>query len=150
MNYIKIFFILFSTQLLSQNLVQNPSFENTGFCAETIGYFDKNPRHWSTPTRGSTDIFSECAKEKVGVPNNFNGMQEAKSGKNYAGFYLHSDQNYREYIQSQLSEKLEKDVTYKVSFYVSLAEKSDYAIKSIDFLLSAKNLNTGISRELSE
>jgi outer membrane protein OmpA-like peptidoglycan-associated protein len=147
---IKIIFILFSIQIFSQNLVQNPSFEDTKRCAELIGNFDNNVKYWSTPTWGTTDIFSTCAKGAVGVPNNYNGMQETKSGKNYAGFYLHSDQNYREYIQVILSKKLQKGVKYNVSFYINLAEKSDFAIKNIDFMLSADKLNTTLSRELSE
>jgi len=147
---IKILFLLFSMQLFSQNLVQNPSFEETKRCAELIGNFDNNVKYWSTPTWGTTDVFSTCAKGVVGIPNNYNGMQETKSGKNYAGFYLHSDENYREYIQVELSEKLEKGIKYNVSFYVNLAEKSDFAIKNIDFMLSADKLNTTISRELSE
>jgi outer membrane protein OmpA-like peptidoglycan-associated protein len=137
-------------QLFSQNLVENPSFEETKRCAELIGNFDNNVKYWSTPTWGTTDVFSTCAKGAVGIPNNYNGMQETKSGKNYAGFYLHSDENYREYIQVELSEKLEKGTKYKLSFYVNLAEKSDFAIKNIDFMLSADKLNTTISRELSE
>jgi outer membrane protein OmpA-like peptidoglycan-associated protein len=147
---IKILFLLFSMQLFSQNLVLNPSFEETKRCAVLIGNFDRNVKHWSTPTWGTTDIFSTCAKGTVGIPNNYNGIQETKSGNNYAGFYLHSDENYREYIQVELSEKLDKGINYKLSFYVNLAGKSDFAIKNIDFMLSADKLNTTISRELSE
>ena len=141
--------LLLSIQLFSQNLVQNPSFEDTKRCAGLIGNFDDNVKYWSTPTLGTTDIFSTCTKETVGIPNNYNGMQQKKSGNNYAGFYVHSDENYREYIQVELSEKLEKGKEYKVSFYVSLAEKSDFAIKNIDFMVTEKKLNTTISRELS-
>tara|TARA_R110000765_G_scaffold283872_2_gene380731 strand:+ start:1474 stop:2535 length:1062 start_codon:yes stop_codon:yes gene_type:complete len=134
-------------------LVPNPSFEDTKRCTELIGNFDNNVTYWSTPTWGTTDVFSTCAKGIVGIPNNYNGIQEPKSGKNYAGFYLHSDKNYREYIQVELSKKLEKGIKYKISFYVNLAEKSDFAIKNIDFMLSIDKidkLNTSHSRELSK
>ena len=149
-NYIKIIFLIFPYLLFSQNLVQNPSFENTKRCSEIIGAFDHNVINWTSPTFGTTDLFNSCAKGQVGIPNNYNGLQQAKDGDKYAGFYLHSDDNYREYIQVELSKKLEKGKKYKVEFFVSLAENSDFAIKNIDYLLSANELNTSIFREMSE
>ena len=149
-NYIKYLFFLLSFPLFSQNLVQNPSFEDTKRCFEIIGAFDRNVTNWTSPTFGTTDLFNTCAKGQVGIPNNYNGLQQSKDGNNYAGFYLHSDDNYREYVQVALSKELEKDKKYKVSFFVSLAENSDFAIKNIDYLLSASELNTSIFHEMSE
>lgn len=149
-NYIKILFFLFSISIFSQNLVQNPSFENTKRCSEIIGAFDHNVINWTSPTFGTTDLFNSCAKGQVGIPSNYNGLQQAKDGDKYAGFYLHSDDNYREYVQVELSNKLEKGKKYKVEFFISLAENSDFAIKNIDYLLSANELNTSIFREMSE
>ena len=149
-NFTKILFFIISIPLFSQNLVKNPSFENTKRCAEIIGTFDRNVTNWTSPTFGTTDLFNSCAKDQVGIPNNYNGLQQAKNGNNYAGFYLHSDDNYREYVQVELSKKLEKGKKYKVAFFVSLAENSDFAIKNIDYLLSASELNTSIFREMSE
>ncbi|NER17547.1 OmpA family protein [Spongiivirga citrea] len=148
--YIKIFIPIFSIQAFSQNLVLNPSFENTKRCTELISNFSHNVTNWSTPTFGTTDLFNSCEKGTVGIPYNYNGMQKPKAGKNYAGFYLHSDENYREYVQVKLSKKLEKDKKYRISFYISLAEKSDFAIKNIDFMLTENELKTTIWRELSE
>lgn len=149
-NYIKILLFLISFQLSSQNLIQNPSFENTKRCSEIIGAFDRNVKNWTSPTFGTTDLFNSCAKGQVGIPYNYNGLQQPKDGNNYAGFYLHSDDNYREYIQVELSKRLEKGKKYKISFFVSLAENSDFAIKNIDYLLSVNKLNTSIFREMSE
>lgn len=149
-SYIKILFFLFSIPLFSQNLVQNPSFENTKRCSEIIGAFDHNVINWTSPTFGTSDLFNSCTKGQVGIPYNYNGLQQPKDGNNYAGFYLHSDDNYREYVQVELSKKLEKGKKYKVSFFVSLAENSDFAIKNIDYLLSANELSTSIFREMSE
>lgn len=140
---------LFSVQVYSQNLVENPSFENTGWCSSYIGDFNISVTNWSTPTGGTTDLFNSCAKGNVSVPDNSNGKQHPKSGKNYAGFYLHAEKDYREYIQTELTKKLKKDKEYTISFYVSLAETSDFAIKDIDFLLSKNEINTWISRALS-
>lgn len=109
-NYIKIIFLLFPFLLFSQNLVQNPSFEKTKRCSEMIGAFDRNATNWTSPTFGTTDLFNTCTKGQVGIPNNYNGLQEAKDGNNYAGFYLYSDDNYREYVQVQLSKKAKIDL----------------------------------------
>ncbi len=130
--------------------MQNSSFENTKRCSEIIGAFNLNVTNWTSPTFGTTDLFNSCAKGQVGIPNNYNGIQQAKDGNNYAGFYLHSDDNYREYVQVELSKKLVKGKIYKVEFFVSLAENSDFAIKNIDYLLSVNELNTSIFREMSE
>lgn len=142
--------MLFSVQVFSQNLVPNSSFEKAKRCTDLIGNFDKNVTDWSTPTWGTTDLFNSCSNGKVGVPDNYNGKQIPKNGNNYAGFYLHSEDNYREYVQVKLKKTLEKDKSYVLSFYVSLAETSDFAIKNIDFLLTENELNTTLSRELSE
>ena len=149
MPYIKFLVILYSAQLFSQNLVLNPSFEKATRCAELIGDFNDNVTNWSTPSIGTTDFFNSCSRGVVGIPNNFNGKQHSEFGKNYAGFYLYSDDNYREYVQGQISQTLEKGVRYKISFYINLAEKSDFAIKSIEFILSENKLNTLIDKELS-
>lgn len=150
MKYSVVFFLLISAPFLSQNLILNPSFEDVEQCAEHIGGFSNNVINWSTPSFGTTDLFNICEQGVVGIPNNYNGKQHPKSGANYAGMYVYSDDNYREYIQGQLSEPLEKGITYTVSFYVSLAEKSDFAIKNIGFLLSHKQLKTQLDRELSQ
>lgn len=150
MKYFKFVFLLLSFNLFSQNLVKNSSFENTKNCSEFMGGFNQKLENWSSPTFGTTDIFNNCVKGEVGVPYNYIGTQPPKDGNNYAGFYLHSDKNYREYVQVELSEKLTKGEKYNISFFVSLADKSDFAIKNIDFMLSEKELNTTISREISD
>ena len=62
-------------------------------------------------------------------------------------FFYFFDEIFCEISQNVSSEK---DKKYKVSFFVSLAENSDFAIKNIDYLLSASELNTSIFREMSE
>ncbi len=139
---ISLFLCLNIHALFSQNLVLNPSFEDTKLCTDMISSFDHFVKHWSTPTSGSTDLFNSCSNSKVSIPNNYNGNQSPKSGDKYAGFYLYSDGNYREYIQGKLSELLEEGVSYTFSFYISLAETSDFAIKDISLLFSDAKLNT--------
>ncbi|WP_274474960.1 OmpA family protein [Mangrovimonas aestuarii] len=129
MNKITTVSFLFYCQLFfSQNLVLNPSFEDHKFCPELIGSFQHGVKNWTTPQSGSSDYFNTCSKE-IGS-DNFNGEQSPRSGNGYAGFYAYSPNNYREYIQGTLSDTLENGTHYEITFYVSLAELSNTAIKN--------------------
>ena len=135
--------------LLSQNLIENPSFERYETCPVKLGNFEKDVLSWSTPTLGSTDYFNACSKA-MGTPENFNGKQPANFGKGYAGMYLYAPDDYREYIQVPLSGTLKKGVQYSISFYVSLAERSDYAVKEFGVLFSKNRISVPIRKELSK
>ncbi|WP_173279339.1 OmpA family protein [Winogradskyella eckloniae] len=123
---------------MSQNLVLNPSFEDYKRCPEIIGQFSRNVTGWSIPNLGSTDFFSTFSKA-VGS-HNYIGYQMPKDGKSYAGFYAFSPDNYREYIQGELNESLQKGKTYTLTFYISLAENSTDALKGIQVLFNEQKL----------
>lgn len=131
----------------SQNLVVNPSFEEFIACPDNLGIAKDNIVGWSVPTDGTTDYFNTCSVA-MGVPYNFNGNQQPKNGLGYLGFYLFAANDYREFAQGQLMEPLIKDTEYVVSFYISLAEKSQYGIKYIGVLFSENELNTANSKSL--
>lgn len=149
MKLIIIFILFIPIQLISQNLVRNPSFEKTKKCADSISLFKTTAERWSTPTLGTADLFNPCNALKSGVPDNFNGHQVSKFGKNYAGCYFYAKSNYREYIQGSFKSSLKKGAKYNVSFYISLAEKSNFAMKKIDFLLTKNTISSAIWTELS-
>jgi len=86
----------------------------------------------------------------MGTPENFNGTQPPDFGKGYAGLYLYAPDDYREYIQVPLTQTLEKGKTYQVSFHVSLAERSDFAVKDFGVLFSKDKLDLNIKKELSK
>lgn len=110
-----------------QNLIRNPSFERFRQCPVKLGNLEQDVEDWQTPTFGSTDYFNACSKA-MGTPKNFNGEQPAHFGVGYVGFYMLAPDDYREYVQAQLTRPLQKGESYTVSFYVSLAEKSDFAV----------------------
>ncbi len=112
----------------AQNRIQNPSFETYSECPVTLGNLEKDVKDWRTPTLGSTDYFNACSRA-MGTPKNFNGEQPALFGTGYIGLYMLAPDNYREYVQGSLHTTLKKGEPYTVSFYVSLAEGSDFAIK---------------------
>lgn len=141
------FFCTFT--LSSQNLVKNPSFEQLVTCPQRLGNFNADVEIWSTPTEGSTDYFNGCSTA-MGTPENFNGSQPADFGTGYAGLYLYAPEDYREYLQGELKAPLEKGKTYRVSFFISLAERSDFAIKEFGVLFAKDKLEINIKKELSK
>lgn len=148
--YLKIIVFLFLTACVSaQNLVKNPSFEVFVNCPERLGNFSSDVVSWSIPTEGSTDYFNACSKV-MGTPENFKGSQPVNFGKGYAGLYLYAPNDYREYLQVGLVSTLEKGKKYQISFYVSLAERSDFAVKEFGILFSNKMLKLKGKKEISK
>ncbi|PNQ74862.1 OmpA family protein [Hanstruepera neustonica] len=131
-NRVFIFVILCFQLAFSQNLVLNPSFEEHKTCPRLIGGFNHNALDWSTPNFGSTDYFNACSQE-VGETNFF-GKQSARTGKGFAGMYVMAPDNYREYVQGQLSKPLLIGKTYTMTFYISLAENCSHAIRDLGVL----------------
>ncbi|HMB63248.1 MAG TPA: OmpA family protein [Eudoraea sp.] len=148
-NSVLLAFIFGSGLGMSQNLIQNPSFEEYAECPVSLGNFNTDVRFWSTPTSGSTDYFNSCSKA-MGTPENFNGKQPADFGEGYTGMYLYAPDDYREYIQVPLVRSLIKGETYRISFYVSLAERSDFAVREFGVLFSEKQLDFPIKKVLSK
>jgi len=141
--------IFCSGLIAAQNLVKNPSFEEFVDCPKRLGNFDADVIDWSSPTEGSTDYFNGCSTA-MGTPKNFNGTQPADFGTGYAGLYLYAPNDYREYLQAELYEPLIKGKKYRVSFYVSLAERSDFAIKEFGVLFSKDKMKVAVKRPLSK
>ncbi|MCB0409297.1 MAG: hypothetical protein KDD29_03705, partial [Flavobacteriales bacterium] len=134
---------------MGQNLVPNPSFEDTVSCPSSTGELF-NSVNWNSPTSGSPDYFNVChnSPNNAGVPNNFFGNQLAFHGNSYAGFGAYQSPNIREYIQVKLDSVLQSGVDYCVSYYVSLAEVSGYAIKQIGLYFSNTLINNPITTTL--
>ena len=119
------------------NMVYNPSFEDHSRCPQKIdalGVMTEVDAWWQ-PTKGSSDYFNACAKRDCGVPRNKMGAQDPHNGLAYCGIYC-SQENYREYLQTQLKQPLQKGQCYRVSFWVSLADKSPHAVASLGALLT--------------
>jgi hypothetical protein len=95
---------------------------------------------WSQPTDGTPDFFHACTNPLsiIHVPNTIFGFQIPHSGLGYAGFALYrpAPATYMEYIETGLSSPLVAGMTYDISFYVSLADESNWAIDQIGAYLS--------------
>lgn len=155
----KIGLVLFLTGLnlgfiSAQNLVINPSFENTangcsGFPIPVEGFSDLND--WDNANSNapgdscsSPDLFSTCNSGMtalLGVPSNALGWQNARTGNKYAGIINYSapfgiNDEYREYIQGHTTAPLTAGQTYCVSMYVSLANGSPWACNNMGIYFS--------------
>jgi outer membrane protein OmpA-like peptidoglycan-associated protein len=140
---------LHSAILGAQNLIKNPSFEEKRECPARLGNFHVDVPDWSSPTEASTDYFNACS-ESMGIPENFNGSQLSEFGRAYAGLYLFAPNDYREYVQGELTETLVKDAVYEVGFYLSLAERSDFAIREMGLVFSRNKIELAGKKELSK
>jgi hypothetical protein len=138
MKKILLIFTLFSFTCSAQNLVPNPSFEDTVQCPIGVNVTTDQMTYatgWHKATAGTPDYFNSCNTGMVGVPQNFIGWEYAKSGVAYAGLCTankgNPGPNYREYIQTRLTDSLIAGKKYHVSFYVSLADSVGYACNNI-------------------
>lgn len=122
----------------ANNLVPNPSFEQFTTCPPGVAP-PFTAAIWSLPSvGGSSDYYNSCAPAAsfVSTPDNGFGTQVPRTGSGYAGFILRPTNLYREYLEVQLTTPLVAGNTYQVSFYVSLADQSKWAIDKFGTYLS--------------
>ncbi len=142
---------LLGSSIDAQNLVPNPSFEDTVYCPAGTN----NPqavKHWFNPTQASPDYYNACANNGGGVPANDWGYQYAQEGNAYVGLILYSNYidypNYREYIAIQLNEALYPGIDYCWSVYVSLLDSNDFASNNIGIGLSIDSITNFATESL--
>lgn len=133
-----------SKGLAQVNLVPNPSFEEYSICPSSAGALNASVS-WSSPTFGSPDYFNSCSSpSQFSTPNNFFGSQVPHIGSSYVGIgpYIMPVNNFREYIQTKLTQKLKNNKTYCVELYVSLAGlRSQYATNNMGVVLSEEAIS---------
>lgn len=142
----------------SQNLVPNPDFETTGTipCGWTGSSIDFANAliNWTSPTTATPDaqstlVLNTCTNFHPNTNVSSNGSQMPHSGNTFAGFYTQvGASTWREYVQVQLTAPLVPGIPYKVEFYVSLGEQSQFATNNIGVGFSTTLTNSPISNEL--
>jgi OOP family OmpA-OmpF porin len=120
------FILLFCAPLfgVSQNLVENSSFESKSYCPSNFNLQRLTVvEKWFQASDGTPDYFNACS-DKVGVPKNMFGSQEASSGDGYVGFATYSPgkRNYREYLQTKLSRPLKAGELVCIEARISAAD----------------------------
>ena len=117
-----IILLLVASHCVAQNLVPNPSFEDTIACPTMGGQISLaiGWQNWGiTP-----DYFNSCNPGLLGTPVNGYGFQTPEEGNAYAGFgcNVSTQPNVREFIGRQLSQSLVIGQNYYASIYVSLSD----------------------------
>jgi hypothetical protein len=135
---ILILFCFVANQQAQINLVKNPSFENISACP-SMGNNIKQAIGWDTLKMGGgggPEVFNSCANPNnyFGVPTNLFGIsyQVSKTGISYSSMSWFITPTIQiEYIQTQLLNPMVIGNTYCVKFYVSLTNRSQYAIDEL-------------------
>ncbi len=114
--------------LPAQNLVVNPSFEDTSCCP--LSYHNTHCSSSWTTNMNSWDFFHACSTGEVSVPTNFAGEQMPASGSGYSGFIAWGPNPLDtppyfpvEIVGGTLSQPLITGAEYFISFKVSLADR---------------------------
>ena len=149
------FFMYFPLE--AQNLVLNPSFEDTISCSQwpPPNFSCSGPcmtPPWFQPTFGSPDYFNayystNCGGGGGNYPNyydNVTGFQMPNSGYGMEGFAAYfvdvSQPGIREMLEGRLSAPLLSGHEYCISYYISLANNSDHSIWSIVIYFSTDSI----------
>ncbi|MCH2229095.1 MAG: hypothetical protein MK105_02030 [Crocinitomicaceae bacterium] len=133
----------------TQNFVENPGLEEKKHCIGYRGGFGYNVDSWTSPTLMTTDYFHSCNFNNVQSPDNQFGFQYPADGQGYTGMFLYAPQNYREYIQGTLNDTLEYGKMYELSFHISLAEESKFAIRAFSFIATDREIHAANRRSLN-
>ncbi len=120
------------SNVLAQNLVPNPSFEDTLNCAQHFGLTEAAFPWFTATYKSSPDYFS--ANNNCGF-NPF-GFQLPHSGVAYMGGYAWLGKS-REYYGVRLDSTLQSNIKYKAGFYVSRAEGFRHATDRIGIYFCA-------------
>ena len=135
--------VIISLNAFGQNLVLNPSFEDTISCSAYQGPPQLPCSSWYWATGGSVDYFNNYCGNLFfySVPANAFGFQYARTGSAYCGFGLYlapifQPNGYREYLGGQLLDTLKQGHTYCISFYVVKADSGKYYTSDIGMYLS--------------
>jgi outer membrane protein OmpA-like peptidoglycan-associated protein len=135
-----------------ENLVPNPSFEQTRACPKEADYIG-GVVSWNLFPNFSSDYFHRCANvyqtpeyrerfpyEEIlnfSVPRNMFGYQEARTGDAYAGISF-----CNEALSVKLVKPLEKDSLYRAEFFVCLSDSSNVGTRFLGMYFSETSIRT--------
>jgi len=146
-----VFLLLLPSFCFGQNLVPNPSFEDTVQCPSSIGQVNRSVG-WSQSV--SADYFHSCSPIIGGasVPKNGFGYQLPATGQAYCGFYSYyspNGSNIREVIHRALLSTMSIGVKYYVTLkfsggdYAGIGGWSDCVTNNLGVLFSTVQYSTG-------
>lgn len=147
---ISISLFLFPLFLVSQNLINNGSFEEYNECPSDYSqnFYEPYVKYWESPNAGTPDYFNVCS-QKCGVPFNWVGTAEAFQGNAYMGIIACMQQfdakqiAYREYIRIKLNDTLQKGKPYYASMQVRLGLSCSICCNGLGMYITSQPLNSG-------
>lgn len=136
----------------TQNLVENGNFETKSYCPGNFNQQQLNTiAGWWQATDGTPDYFHSCS-QKVGVPKNVFGEENASSGEGYAGlvtYSMGSTRNYREYLQTKLTRPLTAGEMVCIEMKISAADFCYYVTDGVGLLLSKEKVSSNSQTTLT-
>lgn len=144
-------FLFVGGMFAQNNLVENGSFEDYEGKVKKVGSISQ-ANGWASATGSKADLFVPTKEIGVGTPDNLYGTEAPKEGDCYAGIvaYSYGDKVPRSYITTRLTETMKKGKKYCVSYNVSLAEGSKYAVNQMGMLFSSKAYESDAKTNLVE
>lgn len=138
-----ILLLLMGSMANAQNLIPDPTFDSLSSCPGQGIPIDNISEHWYA-VAGFPGIMHSCAQGlPFGVPQNLFGYEPAQSGGGY-GLFLTA--GLYDYLGTHLDAPLTVGTTYRISYYYSLGDSSQYsAYPGIDVLLSVEHLDYSFS-----
>lgn len=139
-------------RVFAQNLVPNPSFEDTLSCPEIFSDITKCAYWFNAQQYSSADYYHTCSShwsQQATIPQNAGGYQSPLSGNAYSGIVLEytdlfTNQVYTEFLEVKLIEPLTNEKTYKITFYYSLAETySSMLVTNMGVFFSSDSIASG-------
>lgn len=111
-----------------QSYLQNGSFEAKTDCPQFWSEKGKDfkGQFWYSPTKATPDLYASCSEQCNNRENWIDAHVETNDDC-YAGLILkQKNRDYTEYLQTKLTESLERGEFYKVRMKVYWAEKSRF------------------------
>jgi OmpA-OmpF porin, OOP family len=136
------YYILFSANIFSQNLIPNGDFEEMILCPDNQSASLSHTTFWLNPSYyppyGSPDYWHECTESGAfDIPSNWMGYQLARSGNACAGIVVsHGTADFREYLEVPLTSELIAEQCYHFKMYVNLPDNSTFTANHIGVLFS--------------
>ncbi|MBR9830978.1 hypothetical protein GYB57_02420 [bacterium] len=124
--------LLWAVQCTAQNLIPNPSFEDTAKIA--FGYDWPDKWQMAGGPNSGPEYYNEFQDTLWTVPQSFPGYQYAQNGNGYIGMTMYLLYRFikplRDYIQCDLQQPLITDTTYCFQIHVNLPDSMEYASRN--------------------
>ncbi|MGV3630860.1 MAG: T9SS type A sorting domain-containing protein [Bacteroidota bacterium] len=138
----------FGLEVFGQNLVMNPSFEDTLNDCDSMHYYIC--QNWVNPNASTADHYNptanlmDCWGAIYQTPHTYTGFQQAQHGNSYVGLVLYEPNNSqtKEYAQGFLTEPLVSNQIYHVAMYVNMSDSSNYKTCEIEMAFTDQLIYT--------